>query len=142
MTAYKAGNELFTREGLFTESVVRPDLEQPETATNAAETLYESLTEKILSQSDESSIAPPHFSDSAEPNSVGTYTAALGELRDSMEKDEFVEFIVSDMPPRPANYEEIIATNLGQMDTDDEKAFTLDLAPNNCAASVEALTED
>lgn len=59
-----------------------------------------------------------------------------------MEKAEFVECIVSDMPPRPANYEEIIATNLGQQDTDDGKAFTLDLVPNNSATSVGALTRD
>ncbi|NEU58693.1 MBL fold metallo-hydrolase [Halorussus sp. MSC15.2] len=146
MTAYKVGNVLFTGDGLFTESVARPDLEDPEAAKNAAETLYESLTEKILPQAADTIVAPAHFSDAAAPND-GTYTAALGDLQESMDalsmdRDEFVEFIVADMPPRPANYEEIIATNLGQRDTDDDEAFTLELGPNNCAASDEALTGD
>jgi len=46
------------------------------------------------------------------------------------------------MPPRPANYEDIIATNLGQQEADDEEAFELELGPNNCAASQESLADD
>jgi hypothetical protein len=59
-----------------------------------------------------------------------------------MEEENFVETILADMPPRPANYEEIIATNLGQQEADDETAFTLELGPNNCAASQESLADD
>ncbi|GAA0240606.1 MBL fold metallo-hydrolase [Haladaptatus pallidirubidus] len=145
MTAYKVGNVLFTGDGLFTESVARPDLEDPEAAKNAARTLYETLREKILALPDDTIVAPAHFSNAATPNDDGTYTATLGELKVlmdalSMNEDEFVDFIVSDMPPRPANYEEIIATNLGQQSPDDEEAFELELGPNNCAASEEALT--
>lgn len=145
MTAYRVGNVLFTGDGLFTESVARPDLEDPEAARNAATTLYDSLTEQVLPQPDDTVIAPAHFSDSTAPSDDGTYTAPLGELTEtmdalSMDKDEFVEFIVAEMPPRPANYEEIIATNLGHESPDDEEAFELELGPNNCAASEEALT--
>jgi hypothetical protein len=60
----------------------------------------------------------------------------------SMDRDEFVEFILSDMPPRPANYTDIIATNLGQQTADDREAFELELGPNNCAASTDAMTSD
>jgi hypothetical protein len=60
----------------------------------------------------------------------------------SMDEDDFVEVILADMPPRPANYEQIIATNLGQNAVDDEEAFTLELGPNNCAASQESLAGD
>jgi len=60
----------------------------------------------------------------------------------TMDEAEFVELILSDMPPRPANYEEIIATNLGQQETGDEEAFELELGPNNCAASQESLAGD
>ena len=145
MTSYKVGNVLFTGDGLFTESVARPDLEDPEAAKNAAQTLYETLQEKILSLPAETVIAPAHFSDAAETNDDATYTAELGDLKASMDalsmdEDEFVDFIVSDMPPRPANYEDIIATNLGQQSPDDGEAFELELGPNNCAASEEALT--
>jgi glyoxylase-like metal-dependent hydrolase (beta-lactamase superfamily II)/rhodanese-related sulfurtransferase len=145
MTAYRVGNVLFTGDGLFTESVARPDLEDPEKAKDAARTLYTSLTEKILPLPDETVIAPAHFSDAATPREDGTYTAELGDLVErmdalSMDEESFVEFIVSGMPPQPANYEEIIATNLGQQSSDDEEAFALELGPNNCAASEEALT--
>ncbi|MFQ3319350.1 MAG: glyoxylase-like metal-dependent hydrolase (beta-lactamase superfamily II) [Natronomonas sp.] len=145
MTAYKVGDVLFTGDGLFTESVARPDLEDPEAAKDAARTLYESLQEKVLSLPDETVIAPAHFSDAATPNDDGTFTAALGDLKarmDALSMDEaaFVEFIAADMPPQPGNYEEIIATNLGQESPDSERAFELELGPNNCAASEEALT--
>ncbi|MEE6209242.1 MBL fold metallo-hydrolase [Salarchaeum sp. III] len=145
MTAYKVGDVLFTGDGLFTESVARPDLEDPEAAKDAARTLYESLQEQILPLPDETAVAPAHFSDAATPNDDGTYTAELGDLVErmdalTMDEDEFVEFIVSDMPPQPANYEDIIATNLGQQSPDDEEAFELELGPNNCAASEEAMT--
>ena len=145
MTAYKVGDVLFTGDGLFTESVARPDLEDPEAAKDAARTLYESLQEKVLSLPNETVVAPAHFSDAATPNDDGTYTAELGDLKGrmnalSMDEEEFVEFIVADMPPQPGNYEEIIATNLGQESPDDERAFELELGPNNCAASEEALT--
>jgi hypothetical protein len=60
----------------------------------------------------------------------------------TMDEDDFVETILADMPPRPANYEDIIATNLGQQEADDEEAFTLELGPNNCAASQESLADD
>lgn len=145
MTAYRVGNVLFTGDGLFTESVARPDLEDPEKAKDAARTLYTSLTEKILSLPDETVVAPAHFSDAATPRDDGTYTAKLGDLTErmdalSMDEESFVEFIVSGMPPQPANYEEIIAANLGRKSPGDEEAFALELGPNNCAASEEALT--
>lgn len=145
MTAYKVGNVLLTGDGLFTESVARPDLEDPEAATDAAETLYETLHERILAQPAETIIASAHFSDAATPNDDGSYTATLGDLVESMDalsmdRSEFVEFIVDGMPPRPANYEAIIATNLGHESPSDAEAFELELGPNNCAASEEALT--
>ncbi|WP_254546983.1 MBL fold metallo-hydrolase [Halomarina pelagica] len=145
MTAYGVGNVLFTGDGLFTESVARPDLEDPEAARDAARTLYESLQGKVLTRPDDTVVAPAHFSDAATSAPDGTHTAELGDLTErmdalSMDEDEFVDFVVSDVPPRPANYEEIIATNLGRRSPDDETAFELELGPNNCAASEGALT--
>ena len=147
MTSYRVEDVLFTGDGLFTESVARPDLEDEGAAREAARTLYDTLHETILPLPAETVIAPAHFSDSATPAEDGTYTAQLGDLKASMDaltmdREEFVEFILSDMPPRPANYEDIIATNLGQKATDDEEAFELELGPNNCAASQDALTSD
>lgn len=146
MTAFRVGGTVFTGDGLFTESVARPDLEEGEEgAEDAARMLYDSLHEEILPLPDETVVAPAHFSDSAETDRNGGYTAELGELKQSMDalslgKDEFVAYIVSDMPPRPANYREIIATNLGKQEKNDEEAFELELGPNNCAASQESMT--
>jgi glyoxylase-like metal-dependent hydrolase (beta-lactamase superfamily II) len=148
MTSYLVDDQvLCTGDGLFVESVARPDLEKgADGAPDAAAQLYDTLQE-LLELPDDTLVAPGHFSDAATPAADGSYTARLADLRDSMaalhmERDEFVEFILSDMPPRPANHEEIIAINLGQQDADDDEAFELELGPNNCAASQEALTSD
>ncbi|ERH06804.1 MAG: Zn-dependent hydrolase [Halonotius sp. J07HN4] len=149
MTAYLVGNSLLaTGDGLFIESVARPDLEEgDEGAPDAARMLYDSLQERVLPLPDDTLIGGAHFSDAAEPAADGTYTAPLGDLvaeMDALElpKAAFVEEILADMPPRPANYEDIIATNLGQQTADDEEAFSLELGPNNCAASQESMAGD
>ena len=149
MTAYLVDDSLLaTGDGLFIESVARPDLEEGDDgAPEAARMLHESLQTKVLTLPDETLIGGAHFSDAAEPADDGTYTAPLGELVDrmdalSMDEDDFVETVLADMPPRPANYLDIIGTNLGQQSVDDEEAFTLELGPNNCAASQNAMTSD
>jgi glyoxylase-like metal-dependent hydrolase (beta-lactamase superfamily II) len=149
MTSYLIdGSLLATGDGLFVESVARPDLEEGDDgAPDAARTLYESLQERVLSLPEETLIGGAHVSDAAEPAGDGTYTARLGALVEemdalTMEEGAFVELILADMPPRPANYEDIIAANLGQNAVDDEEAFTLELGPNNCAASRESLAGD
>ena len=149
MTSYLVGESLLaTGDGLFVESVARPDLEEGDDgAPDAARTLYESLQERVLTLDDDVLVGGAHFSDAAEPADDGTYTAPIGQLVAemdalTMDEDEFVDLVLSDMPPRPANYEDIIATNLGQQAADDEEAFELELGPNNCAASQDALTGD
>jgi glyoxylase-like metal-dependent hydrolase (beta-lactamase superfamily II)/rhodanese-related sulfurtransferase len=149
MTSYLVGDSLLaTGDGLFVESVARPDLEEGDDgAPEAARMLHESLQERVLTLPDDTLVGGAHFSDAAEPAADGTFTAPIGDLVDemdalTMDEDEFVELILSDMPPRPANYEDIIATNLGQNAVDDEEAFTLELGPNNCAASKDSLAGD
>lgn len=149
MTSYLVDDSLLaTGDGLFIESVARPDLEEGDDgAPDAARMLYESLQERVLSLPDETLIGGAHFSDAAEPAADGTYTAPIGDLVTemdalTMDKEAFVELVLSDMPPRPANYEDIIATNLGKNPVDDDEAFTLELGPNNCAASQDSLAGD
>jgi len=149
MTSYLLDGELLaTGDGLFIESVARPDLEEGDDgAPEAAAQLYASLTERVLTLPDDTLVGGAHYSDAAEPAEDGTYTATIGDLIAemsalTMDEDDFVELVLSDMPPRPANYEEIIATNLGQHDADDEEAFELELGPNNCAASQGSLAGD
>ncbi|WP_263018544.1 MBL fold metallo-hydrolase [Natronobiforma cellulositropha] len=149
MTSYLLdGGLLATGDGLFVESVARPDLEDgSEGAADAATQLYESLQTRVLTLPADTLIGGAHVSDSAVPAADGTYTESIGRLEEQMDaltmsEDAFVELVCSDMPPRPANYEDIIQTNLGQRDVDDETAFELELGPNNCAASQESLASD
>ncbi|MGM0398160.1 MAG: MBL fold metallo-hydrolase [Halobacteriota archaeon] len=149
MTSYLVDEGfLATGDGLFTESVARPDLEEgDEGAPEAARMLYESLQERILTLPDAVVVGGGHTSDAAEPAADGTYTESIGSLMEdmtalTMDEESFVELTLDDMPPRPANYEDIIATNLGVNDVDEEEAFTLELGPNNCAASQESLAGD
>ncbi|TKX38858.1 MBL fold metallo-hydrolase [Halorubrum sp. CGM5_25_10-8B] len=149
MTSYLVDESLLaTGDGLFIESVARPDLEEgDEGAPDAARLLYESLQEQVLTLPDDTLIGGAHFSDAAVAADDGTYTAPIGELVEemdalTMDEQAFVDLILSDMPPRPANYEDIIATNLGQNAVDDDEAFTLELGPNNCAASQDSLAGD
>ncbi|WP_276300142.1 MBL fold metallo-hydrolase [Halorussus lipolyticus] len=149
MTSYLVDDALLlTGDGLFAESVARPDLEGGDDgAPDAARQLYESLQERILPLGDDVVVGGAHFSDAADTRDDGTYTETIGNLKQkmdalTMDEDEFVELVLSDMPPRPANYEEVIATNLGQEAQTDEEAFELELGPNNCAASSDAMTSD
>ncbi|ELZ00675.1 MBL fold metallo-hydrolase [Natrialba aegyptia] len=149
MTSYLIDDSLLaTGDGLFVESVARPDLEEgDEGAEDAARQLYESLQERVLTLPNDTLVGGAHFSDSADPADDGTYTAPISQLEEemdalTMDEDEFVELILSDMPPRPANYEDIILTNLGQQEANDKEAFELELGPNNCAASQESLAGD
>jgi glyoxylase-like metal-dependent hydrolase (beta-lactamase superfamily II) len=149
MTSYLVDDSaLLTGDGLFVESVARPDLEEgDEGAPEAARQLYRTLQDRILPLEKDVVVGGGHYSDAAEPAADGTYTATIGDLTAemgvlSMDENDFVERILADMPPRPANFEAIIATNLGRRETDDEEAFELELGPNNCAASQDALTSD
>ncbi|UPV72843.1 MBL fold metallo-hydrolase [Halorussus limi] len=149
MTSYLVDDAvLLTGDGLFAESVARPDLEDgDEGAPDAARQLYESLQERVLALNDDVVVGGAHFSDAADTREDGTYTDTIGNLTEkmdalTMDEDEFVELVLSDMPPRPANYEEVIATNLGREERTDEEAFELELGPNNCAASSDAMTSD
>ena len=124
---------------VFLESVARPDLEHGDAgAPEAARRLFDTLS----SIDDDTLVAPAHFS-TARPDDSGAYAARMGALRErlgalSLDREAFVEYVLDEMPPRPANYEEIIAVNLGLDAVDDEESFELELGPNNCAATVDA----
>jgi glyoxylase-like metal-dependent hydrolase (beta-lactamase superfamily II) len=142
MTSYLVDDDLvLTGDTLFVDSVARPDLEDgDEGAPDAAAQLYETLQERLLALPDDTLVGAAHFGENSPQRDDGAYVAPIGDIEEevsllSNEKEAFVEEVLADMPPRPANYEEIIATNLGQQTADDEAAFELELGPNNCAAS-------
>lgn len=145
MTSFLVGsNLLLCGDSLFLSGVARPDLEAGDDgAPAAARTLYTSLHDRILEFPDETIIAPGHHSPADRAGEDGTYTAPLGDIASdlptfAMDREEFVTHVCSDMPPRPANYQTIIAANLGTHPVDDEAAFELELGPNNCAVGTDS----
>ena len=140
MTALVVDGVLLSGDSLFVESVARPDLEREDAgAADLAHELYVTLTEQFGLLPDDVLVAPGHYSEAAEQATDGTYSATLGELRGELWTFEtteaaFVERILADLPPRPANYERLIAINLGQQEQT-EDALELELGPNNCAAT-------
>ncbi len=141
MTAYRLDGMVLTGDTLFIDNVARPDLEAgDEGAPEAAAQLYETLHERILAFPGETLVGAAHVGMGAKPREDGTYVATLDDVTAALDvlsadKDAFVERILSNMPPRPANFERIIAINLGQDSADAEEAFELELGPSNCAAS-------
>jgi glyoxylase-like metal-dependent hydrolase (beta-lactamase superfamily II)/rhodanese-related sulfurtransferase len=141
MTGFTVGNVLLAGDSVFLDSVARPDLEAgADGARDLARDLHRTLTERLAELPDETLVAPGHYSESTPPSDDSTYTATLGILRDrlpafGMDREAFVEHVCDDIPPRPANFERIIAINLGTETADDDAAFELELGPNNCAAA-------
>lgn len=142
MTGFRIGEVFVTGDTLFLESVARPDLEAgADGAAEAARQLHDTL-QAIAELPEETLVAPGHTSPSDEPAADGTYTARLGDLERELPafgqpREAFVAATLADMPPRPNNFQEIIATNLGRASVDDDEAFELELGPNNCAASAD-----
>lgn len=129
---------LLCGDSLFRAAVARPDLEAgTEGATALAERLYETLHDRLLSLPDETVVLPGHYASPAEVVD-GLVSTTVGAARDrdilSLSREAFVDRVTSSMPPRPANYERIIAVNLGRAAVEGPEAFELELGPNSCAA--------
>ncbi|WP_158057625.1 MBL fold metallo-hydrolase [Halorussus halophilus] len=142
LTVLRLDEILFSGDALFLDSFGRPDLQSgDEGARDLAATTYDTLRGRLLSLPDESLVAPGHRTPTAEPAEDGTYTARLAEVRQKIslpdDREAFVSRVVESLPPRPANFEAIVPTNLGTQDVDDETAFELELGPNNCAVAAE-----
>ena len=130
-------NYLFTGDTLFVNGVGRPDLHDK--AKEFATNLYNAYHDIILEYPDDTAILPAHFD-------TNTITVKHGELivdtigsvkrkvkLISMSKGEFVKFMVSSVPPRPANYQKIIELNRQLIQCDQINMGDLEAGPNSCA---------
>lgn len=137
----RCGDLLLTGDSLFVDGVPRPDLEAGQAgAAELAGTLHETLNDRFADVPDDLVVAPGHYVPGTTPAVDGSYTARLGILRDRLRAfdesaEAFVDRILDSMGQRPANYERIIAANLGTADVNEDEAFELELGPNNCAVS-------
>ena len=129
---------LLSGDSLFLEGAPRPDLQKgDDAAPELAAALFETLTERLAPLPDRTVVAPGHLPPVAASRG-GPHTARLGELRArlsafSEDREAFVERVVASMGEPPANFERVVAVNLGREAVDAETAFELELGPNNCA---------
>jgi len=142
LTALQLGDAFFSGDALFLDGFGRPDLERgADGAADLAETLYDTLRDRLFALPDATVVAPGHRSPDAAVDERDGYTAPLSAIRDRIslpeDREAFVARVTGSLPPRPANYERIIPVNLGRERVDDETAFELELGPNNCAVAAD-----
>ena len=101
---------------MFVGAVGRPDL--PGHARDNAEQLYNSIHEKLLTLPDEVEVYPGHFSGSVcgaglsgKPMSTIAFERRWNPIL-SRDKQSFID-AVADVPPKPADMEQILAFNRG-----------------------------
>ena len=119
VTDLKRGSEpwfLLTGDTLFVGAVGRPDL--PGDAEQNAARLYASIHDKLLTLPGDLEIYPGHFSGSVcgaglsgKPSSTLAFEKRWNPML-SMPREEFVAAL-SNVPPKPAEMEQILAANRG-----------------------------
>jgi glyoxylase-like metal-dependent hydrolase (beta-lactamase superfamily II) len=121
-------------DSLFADGIARPDLQRgdSEGAKAMAVTLHGTLHERILALGDDVILLPCHTHPGVHLDAIAP---RLAEVRATVpelavqEPEEFAREVTAAMPPRPANYEEIIAVNSGAHQFDPE----LETGGNSCA---------
>lgn len=130
-----ADRALIGGDSLFLDGIARPDLQQsdPDGAVAMGRILHETLHDLVVTLGDDLVLLPGH----THPGVLaGAAASRLGDVRLAVpelsieDPDEFAVRLLSEMPPRPANYEAIIAVNAGARPFDPE----LETGGNSCSA--------
>jgi glyoxylase-like metal-dependent hydrolase (beta-lactamase superfamily II)/rhodanese-related sulfurtransferase len=128
---------IFTGDTIFVNAVGRPDLHNK--AREFATLLYDTYQSKILEYPDDTVILPAHFdTDSIAVRHNELISETIGSIKRkikllSVSKNDFIEFMVSSVTPRPANYEKIIQINKGLIPCNRINIGDLEEGPNSCA---------
>lgn len=130
-----ADRALIGGDSLFLDGMARPDLQQsdPAGALAMGRILHDTLRERVLALGDDVILLPGHTRPGVRADAV---VSALADVRVAVaelavdDPGEFAARLLSDMPPRPANYEAIIAVNAGHRPFDPE----LETGGNSCSA--------
>lgn len=133
-----SGRALIAGDSLFTDSVARPDLEVGDAgAAGAAGQLYRTVHERILSLDPATRLLPCHYPGGRVDGPIAPTLREVSETVGllGLSEAQFVEQSITAMPPRPANYLEIIAVNLGSETSGDVAG--LEIGANNCAVASE-----
>ena len=125
---------LVSGDSLFADGIARPDLQRrdPAGACAMGRTLHATLHARVLALGDDVVLLPGHahpgVHDGAIAPTLAAVRAAVPELAIG-DAGAFADELLADMPPRPANYEAIIAANSGTHPFDPE----LETGGNSCA---------
>ncbi len=110
---------VLTGDTLFSGGVGRPDLIGAGSEAKLAAELHESLHRKILTLPDHLEIFPAHFGGAAcgkglsgKPGSTIGFERRFNPALRARSKDEFVEFVLADLPPQPETFAENRRRNL------------------------------
>jgi len=125
---------LVTGDSLFADGIARPDLQQgdPAGAREMGRTLHATLHDRVLTLSDDTILLPGHTHPGVNADAITARLAAVRAAVPELQIDdaaEFAEALLAEMPPRPANYETVIAANAGTHPFDPE----LETGGNSCS---------
>ena len=108
---------VLTGDTLFVGDAGRPDLDAGTGASAAASTLYDSL-QKLLALQDDLEIYPAHFAGSAcgramsgKPSSTIGFERRFNPALRPRSREEFVAFMLADLPPAPTGHRRIRKAN-------------------------------
>ena len=129
-----AGRALVGGDSVFADGIARPDLQRQdaEGARLMAHTLHRTLHERVLSLDEDVVLLPGHTHPGVLADPIAP---TLGEVRANVpelalgDADAFGDALLAGMPPRPANFEAVIAVNAGLQPFDPE----LESGGNSCA---------
>ena len=127
---------LLTGDTLFLESAGRPDLcRNKEDIEKGGKLLYSSL-EKIKDFDGNLIILPAHFTTYNNPPICEKLNALLNENKSLKinSENEFVRYILNNLPMTPPNYEQIKNINHNFMQLPRQMAEQLEFGPNRCAS--------
>ena len=133
---------LFTGDGIFIQSIGRPDLMGK--GEPWADMLYESLNQRLQPFVNNAAIIlPAHFQLFSEINEEGLVAATLGDLRQNnpmlrpMTQQEFSAYVLKGVAQAPEEYLEILRINQAFLDVSEERAMELEAGKNLCSATIE-----
>jgi hydroxyacylglutathione hydrolase len=111
---------VLTGDTLFSGGVGRPDLLGAGVETALAEQLYDSLFGKLLKLPDHIEVYPAHFGGAAcgkglsgKPGSTIGFERRFNPALQLTSKDDFVRFVLADLPSQPPAFAENRRKNLG-----------------------------
>jgi glyoxylase-like metal-dependent hydrolase (beta-lactamase superfamily II) len=129
-----ADRALIGGDSVFADAIARPDLQYGDSdgARTMGRLLHSTVERRVLALPGDAILLPGHdhpvVRATAVAPRIGELRARLPELAIA-DADEFAAALLADMPPRPANYESVIAVNAGTRPFDPD----LETGGNSCA---------